>query len=106
MAEAPPSPPPSEPSPQEIRDLLDIIRKQNILLKRYIFVLGGGIVLLLLMQSPVFSVIINYAVIVAIVMVVLLTAPMWSQLIASLTDRIPWYPKKKPDRHDSAAGPV
>lgn len=105
MAEVPPSPP-LEPSPQEIRDLLEIIRKQNILLKRYIFVLGGGIVLLLLMQSPVFSVIINYAVIVAIVMVVLLTAPMWSQVIASLTDRISWYPKKKPDRRDSTAGPV
>lgn len=86
--------------------MLEIIRKQNILLKRYICVLGGGIVLLLLMQSPVFSVIINYAVIVAIVMVVLLTAPMWSQVVASLTDRIPWYPKKKPDRRDSAAGPV
>ncbi len=106
MADAPQSPPPPDHSQLDIRALLEDLRRQNIILKRYICVLGGGITLLLLMQSDMISTIMNYAVIVIIVMAVLLTAPMWSQFIVSVTDRIPWYPKKKNDRRDSAAGPL
>ena len=106
MAEVPTSLPPEDPAQREIRILLEEIRQQNIVLKRYICVLGGGLTLLILMQSQMISTIINYAVIVLIVMAVMLTAPMWSQLIVGITDRIPWYPKKKPERRDSAAGPV
>lgn len=109
MSEVPQPPPPPDYSQDDIRDLLEDIRRQNIILRRYILVLGVGVGLLLLMQSPMFSTIINYAVIVIIVVAVLLTAPMWSQFVVSMTDRIPWYPKdskKRTARRDSTAGPV
>ena len=82
-------------SQQEIRALLEEIRKQNLLLKRYLFIFGSGLALLLLMQFEAIKNIINYAVIVIVVLAVLLTAPLWSQIIVSVTDRIPWFPKRK-----------
>ncbi|MES2791151.1 MAG: hypothetical protein V4719_16170 [Planctomycetota bacterium] len=82
-------------SQQEIRALLEEIRKQNLLLKRYLFLFGSGLALLLLMQFEAIKNIINYAVIVIVVLAVLLTAPLWSQIIVSVTDRIPWFPKRK-----------
>ena len=94
MAELPPLSTPPDPQ-QEIRILLEEIRKQNLLLKRYLFVFGAGLALLLLMQFETIKNIINYAVIVIVVMAVLLTAPLWSQVIVNVTDRIPWFPKKK-----------
>ena len=107
MPQSPYTPmPPENHSPQEIHDLLREIRQQNLILKRYICVLGGGITLLILMQSDMVSTIINYAVIVAIVVAVMLTAPMWSHLVVGVTDRISWYPKRKKDRPDSATGPA
>ena len=90
----------------DIRALLEDLRRQNIVLKRYICVLGGGVALLLLMQSTAISTIMNYGLIVIVVMAVLLTAPLWSQFVVGVTDRIPWYPKRKDDRHDSATGPI
>lgn len=93
MAEPPLSTPP-DPQ-QEIRVLLEEIRKQNLLLKRYLFVFGAGLALLLLMQFETIKNIVNYAVIVIVVMAVLLTAPLWSQVIVNVTDRIPWFPKRK-----------
>ncbi len=94
MAEIQPSPPPADPQ-QEIRTLLEEIRKQNLLLKRYLFLFGSGLALLLLLQFTWIKEVLNYVVIVAIVMAVLLTAPLWSQVIVSVTDRIPWFPKRK-----------
>ena len=94
MAEIQPSPPPADPQ-QEIRILLEEIRKQNLLMKRYLFLFGSGLALLLLLQFTWIKEVLNYVVIVAIVMAVLLTAPLWSQVIVSVTDRIPWFPKRK-----------
>lgn len=105
MAEVPQSPLPPDNSQLDIRALLEDLRRQNIALKRYILILGAGILTLLLMQSPVISWIVNYAVIIIIVVAVLLSAPMWSQFVVGVTDRIPWYPKNKDDRRDSA-GPL
>lgn len=84
------------PDPQqEIRDLLREIKRQNLIFKRYLFVFGAGLAVLLLMQFEVFQQIFSYAIIVCIVMAVLLTAPLWSQAIVYLTDRIPWFPKRR-----------
>lgn len=94
MAEFQTTPPPTDPQ-QEIRVLLEEIRKQNLLLKRYLFLFGAGLALMLLLQFDWIKEILNYAVIVVIVMAVLLSAPLWSQIIVNLTDRIPWFPKRK-----------
>ena len=94
MADFQPTPPPTDPQ-QEIRVLLEEIRKQNLLLKRYLFIFGTGLALLLLMQFETIKNILNYAVIVIIVMAVLLSAPLWSQIVVNITDRIPWFPKRK-----------
>jgi hypothetical protein len=94
MADFQTSPPPTDPQ-QEIRALLEEIRKQNLLLKRYLFIFGTGLALLLLMQFETIKSIMEYAIIVIIVMAVLLSAPLWSQVIVSITDRIPWFPKRK-----------
>jgi hypothetical protein len=94
MAEFQPTPPPGDPQ-QEIRVLLEEIRKQNLLLKRYLFIFGSGLALLLLMQFETIKSILNYAIIVIIVLAVLLSAPLWSQIIVNVTDRIPWFPKRK-----------
>lgn len=94
MADFQTSPPPTDPQ-QEIRALLEEIRKQNLLLKRYLFIFGAGLALMLLLQFDWIKEILNYAIIVVIVMAVLLTAPLWSQIVVSLTDRIPWFPKRK-----------
>jgi hypothetical protein len=102
MADVPVSSSSQPPSPEEIRELLREIRQQNIVLKRYICILAGGLTLLILMQTELIQTVISYAIIVLIVMAVLLTAPMWSQLVVGVTDRIPWYPKRKPDPRDSA----
>ncbi len=94
MAEFQPTPPPTDPQ-HEIRVLLEEIRKQNLLLKRYLFLFGAGLALLLLLQFESIKSILNYVVIVTVVMAILLSAPLWSQIIVSVTDRIPWFPKRK-----------
>jgi hypothetical protein len=106
MADVPQSPVSSDQSEREIRDLLEQILRQNIMLRRYICVLGAGVALSLLLQLDLINTVVQYAVIVAIIMAVLLTAPWWSQVIVGVTDRIPWYPKRRRDRRDSATGPV
>lgn len=103
MADPAPLPPHDDRSLQDIRALLDEIRRQNIMLRRYICVVGTGVVLVILIQTELISTIIHYGIAVLIVLLILLTAPVWSPGIANLTDRIPWYPKKKKDRRDSAA---
>jgi|GEM_PF-6378268 len=75
---------------REIRDLLEEIRRQNTLLKRYLFVFGAALALLLLMQFPVVSRIIEIVLVVSIVLAILLTAPVWSRGIAYVLDRLPW----------------
>lgn len=94
MADLQPIPPESEPQ-SEIRELLVEIRRQNVMLNRYLCLIGGGLTLLVLMQSGLITQIFNYAVIVVLVMVVMLTAPWWSQLIGKLTERLPWSSKDK-----------
>ena len=79
----------------EIRALLMEIQRQNVVQKRYLCILGGGLTLLLLMESGWITTIMNYAVIVIIVIAVMLTAPLWSQLIVAMANRLPWFPKKK-----------
>lgn len=106
MSDSVPTPPNNDRSLQDIHILLDEIRRQNIMLRRYICVLGAGMVLMILMQAGLISTIINYGIAVLIVLAILLTAPLWSPMIVGLTDRISWYPKKKKDRRDSAADPV
>jgi len=89
--------PPTDPQ-EEIRALLEEIRKQNQLLKRYLFVFGAGLAVLLLMQFEVIKYVVQqvlfYAITVSIVLAVLLTAPFWSKLVLYLTDRIPGFTKK------------
>lgn len=95
--------PPSDPQ-HEIRMLLEEIRKQNQLLKRYLFVFGAGLSILLLMQFEVIKYIVqqilSYAIIVCIVLAVLLTAPFWSQLVIYITDRLPGFAKR--NGHDGS----
>lgn len=97
MADFQPTPPTPEPQ-DEIRALLIEIRKQNVVQTRYLSILGGILTLLLMIQLDLITTIVNYAVIVIIVMAVMLTAPMWSGVVVALTNRIPWYPKKKNDQ--------
>ena len=97
MADFQPTPPTPEPQ-DEIRALLIEIRRQNVVQTRYLCILGGGLTLLLLIQSDMITTILNYAIIVVIVMVVMLTAPMWSRLVVAFTNSIPWFPKRKNDR--------
>lgn len=92
MTEATPDVPPPDMQ-REIRDLLDEIRKQNQLMKRYLFVFGAALAVLLLLQFDVIKSVLNYAMVAAIVLAILLTAPVWSQFIASVTDKIPGFPK-------------
>ena len=90
--------PPSPDSDQDIRALLIEIRRQNVMLKRYMYYLGVGLTLVLLfqlIQSGWITTLVNYAVIVIIVMVVMLTAPWWSQFVVRIMERMPWSPKKK-----------
>jgi len=92
--QASPAPPEVPPDMQrEIRDLLAEIRKQNQLMKRYLFVFGCALAVLLLLQFEVIKNVLNYAMIAAIVLAILLTAPVWSQLIVAVTERIPGFPK-------------
>lgn len=95
MSQGSPNSPVNEETVREIRDLLLEIRKQNTLMKRYQFVFGAGLAVSILIQFEVITQILSYAVVVAVVMAILLTAPLWSQLIVYLTDKIPWYPKSK-----------
>ena len=95
MSQGSPQSPLPEDSVREIRDLLQEIRKQNTQMKRYQFIFGAGLAVSILIQFEVITQILSYAVVVAVVMAILLTAPLWSQLIVYLTDKIPWYPKPK-----------
>ena len=97
MSDFQPLPPSPEPQ-DEIRALLLEIRRQNVMLKRYLYFLGVGLTLVLLfqlIQSGWITTLVNYAVIVVIVMVVMLTAPWWSQIVVRILERMPWSPKKK-----------
>lgn len=69
------------------------MRRQNLLLKRYLFLFGAGLAVLLVLQLDIAKLIFNYALVAAVVIAVLLTSPWWSRLIVYLTDRIPWYPR-------------
>jgi len=91
-------PPPPSDHQNEIRALLEEIRKQNQLLKRYLFVFGAGLAVLLLMQFDVIKYVVqqilSYVIIVSVVLAVLLTAPFWSQMVLYITDRIPGFSKR------------
>ncbi|HVW03344.1 MAG TPA: hypothetical protein VHB77_23475 [Planctomycetaceae bacterium] len=84
------------PTNREIRDLLEEIKHQNVLLRRYLFVYGLALSLLLLMQIPGIAQILQIVIVAIIVVVILLTAPVWSKLVSYLTDRLPWFPRRQP----------
>ncbi|MDB5388398.1 MAG: hypothetical protein JWM11_4044 [Planctomycetaceae bacterium] len=88
--------PPPDPL-QDIHALLEEIRKQNRLLKQCLFVLASGLSLYLMMLNPFtewfVKQIFGYAITVAIVLAILLTAPWWMRLVLFITDRIPGFPK-------------
>lgn len=81
---------------EELRQLVDEMRRQNLLLRRYLFLFGAGLAVLLILQLEIAQSILNYLLVTAIVLAVLLTAPWWSRIIVYLTDRIPWYPPGGP----------
>jgi hypothetical protein len=77
---------------REILDLLEQIKKQNVVLRRYLYFYGVALALLLLLQYfPVVAQILQIALIVGLVAAVLLTAPFWSKFVVQVTDRIPWF---------------
>lgn len=80
----------------ELRQLVEEMRRQNLLLRRYLFLFGAGLAVLLILQLDIARSILNYLLVTAVVIAVLLTAPWWSRLIVYLTDRIPWYPRNPP----------
>ena len=86
-------PPEGESVQPELRQLVEEMRRQNLLLRRYLFLFGAGLAVLLILQLEIAKSILNYVLVTAVVLAVLLTAPWWSRLIVYLTDRIPWYPK-------------
>lgn len=77
----------------ELRQLVEEMRRQNLLLRRYLFLFGAGLAVLLILQLEIARSILNYLLVTAVVLAVLLTAPWWSRVIVYVTDRIPWYPK-------------
>ncbi len=83
---------------QTVHELLLEIRQQNLWMRRYLFVFGAALALLLMMQFPtilsLLQQVLQIVVVVAIVLAVLLTAPMWSKLVGALTDRIPWWKRQ------------
>jgi hypothetical protein len=88
--------PPYDPN-EDIHALLEEIRKQNRLLKQCLFILGASLGLYLLMLNPVTELVVRqifgYAITVAIVLALLLTAPFWMRIILFVTDHIPGLPK-------------
>lgn len=85
----------------ELRRLVEEMRRQNLLLRRYLFLFGAGLAVLLILQLEIAKSILNYMLVTAVVIAVLLTAPWWSRIIVYLTDRIPWYPKSSSPGVDS-----
>lgn len=65
----------------DIRELLVEIRNQNKIMKRYLFLFGASLAVLLILQIPAIQTIINYFLIVVLILAVLLTSPWWSRLI-------------------------
>lgn len=86
------------PETREIRELLQEIRRQNQWLRRYLFVFGAALALLLLLQfddiAGFLGEMLKIALVVAIVLAILLTAPFWSKAVVYLTDRIPWWNRR------------
>ena len=91
---------------REIRELLLEIRRQNVVLKRYMMAIGLACLVSLLMQSDIVAPILQIAVVVVIVLAILLTAPKWSHAVLYVTDRIPWTSTKKPKDPWSAERPT
>ena len=83
-------------SQREIRELLLEIRRQNVVLKRYVLGIGLACLLSLLLKSEILGSIVQIALVVVIVLFILLTAPKWSHAILYVTERIPWLATKKP----------
>ena len=91
---------PLPPTNREIRDLLEELKQQNVLLRRYLFfygfIYGVALALLLLLQIPGIAQVLQIVIVAVIVVVILLTAPVWSKLVVYITDRLPWYPRRQP----------
>lgn len=85
----------TRPRQEDLQAVVEEIRRQGILTRRYLFLIGAAIAVLLLLQLGIVKVILEYVIITAVILAVLLTAPLWSRWVVLITDRIPWLSRRR-----------